>query len=87
MNMTALKPMQSYQLRPAWPDSAAFWPDKRVIVTGSSSFLGCFIGDRDLLETTVHTKGVTAAYAVVAHLYPQPHTSVVEGHQEKARAY
>jgi hypothetical protein len=35
----------------------------------------------------VRTKGVTAAYAVAAHLHPQAHTSVVEGHQEKARAY
>jgi GDP-L-fucose synthase len=31
---------------PAWPDSAAFWRDKRVIVTGGSGFLGSFIVDK-----------------------------------------
>ncbi len=31
---------------PAWPDSAAFWQDKRVIVTGGSGFLGSFIVDK-----------------------------------------
>jgi hypothetical protein len=35
---------------PAWPDSAAFWHYKRVIVTGSSGFLGFFTSITDLAE-------------------------------------
>ena len=35
---------------PAWPDSAAFWQDERVIVAGGSGLLGSFIDDTDLLE-------------------------------------
>lgn len=52
MNMTALKPMQNQQPQPACPDSATFWHDKRVIVTGGSGFLGFLSGDTDLPETT-----------------------------------
>ena len=29
-----------------WPDSATFWRDKRVIVTGGSGFLGSFVVDK-----------------------------------------
>lgn len=46
MNRKALKPMQNHQPQPAWPDSAAFWRDKRVIVTGGSGFLGAFVVDK-----------------------------------------
>ena len=35
---------------PAWPDRAAFWRDKRVIVTGGSGFLGSFTSITDLAE-------------------------------------
>ncbi|MGQ9564847.1 MAG: hypothetical protein ACUVTH_15080 [Thermogutta sp.] len=31
---------------PAWPDSATFWRDKRVIVTVGSGFLGSFVVDK-----------------------------------------
>ena len=34
------------QADPTWPDSTAFWQDKRVIVTGGSGFLGSFIVDK-----------------------------------------
>jgi len=71
---TTLHPMSTMNpMPPTWPDSATFWQDKRMIVTGGSGFLGSLIGARDLPETIVRTKGVTAAYAVAAHLHPQAH--------------
>ena len=30
----------------AWPDSGAFWRDKRAIVTGGAGFLGRFVVGR-----------------------------------------
>jgi GDP-L-fucose synthase len=30
----------------AWPDSGAFWRDKRVVVTGGAGFLGSFVVER-----------------------------------------
>jgi GDP-L-fucose synthase len=30
----------------SWPDSATFWRDKRVVVTGGSGFLGAFVVDK-----------------------------------------
>jgi nucleoside-diphosphate-sugar epimerase len=30
----------------AWPDSATFWRDKRVVVTGGAGFLGSFIVEK-----------------------------------------
>ena len=36
-----------------WPDSRAFWKDKRVIVTGGAGFLGSFVVDR------LRARGVT----------------------------
>jgi GDP-L-fucose synthase len=38
-----MTPLQNSQSSPNWPDSAFFWRDKRVIVTGGSGFLGSFI--------------------------------------------
>jgi GDP-L-fucose synthase len=35
-----------HPLAPTWPDSATFWRDKRVIVTGGSGFLGSFVVDK-----------------------------------------
>jgi len=51
-----------------WPDSATFWRDKRVIVTGGSGFLGSFselvnlgsafeISIKDLTETIARLTG------------------------------
>lgn len=31
---------------PSWPDSATFWRDKRVTVTGGAGFLGSFVVDK-----------------------------------------
>ena len=39
--MSTVNPMP-----PAWPDSATFWRDKRVIVTGGSGFLGSFVVEK-----------------------------------------
>ena len=36
--MSAVPPMP-----PVWPDSSAFWQDKRVIVIGGSGCLGSFV--------------------------------------------
>lgn len=29
-----------------WPESGAFWQDKRVMVTGGTGFLGSFVVDK-----------------------------------------
>jgi hypothetical protein len=46
---------------PVWPDSTAFWQDKRVIFTGGSGLLGSFIGDTDLLEPIARPASLGAA--------------------------
>jgi GDP-L-fucose synthase len=55
--------MSTSVIAESWPDSSAFWRDKRVIVTGGAGFLGSYVVEK------LHARGAAQVFVPRKSLY------------------